>query len=303
MYSAAVATLVVLGAIVMLLSFRSSDPKINSIQPDLVLTMTHTVPNGIQARLRAFGYWQQGMYVKAHPDGPDRYLIRPTSRNGLSPQMQAEARIFAIENEHRPAKVLPLDDPRRRILREDESEDFRSGKVLDIDIANRRVTLSDNDAWDRAPPPDVAGDAEVRRAGLNYLVARSGRGDGGEPLPPLRLVGGSSVWPLGVARARNIAVFGVFGDPPEGLGAAASTFVPASETGNGHLFVQFVDLTLGQRVGPVIEAQKVVPTDYAVALGAMVTPDGKFVFVVSDEETAFGSPDIVTRVSVIRVPD
>jgi hypothetical protein len=306
------AILVIVGtlALVLVLVLRSRDPAIKSIPPDLVLTMTHIVP--FEAGIDRHGRWRQGTFIKVHPDGPDRYLVRAASSEGPGPRSLRNRRVAKMASEGVSSTTWAPDDPRLGVLREDETDEFRRLKVLDIDIANRRLTLADNDTWDRALPPEAVQSAANRPVGKSSLPLGSGREswrkEARESPPKPRLVGGSIASGLGMVNGNKIHVYGVFDFPWDELmrteeGRIMSLFAHSSGNGNGHLFVQFVDATLGRRVGPVIEAQMVAPLDYPVEGSGIVTPDEKFVLVITDEGVPLGSPSIVTRVSVIRVPE
>jgi hypothetical protein len=307
----AAAAVLVVGGIVLLLVVRARGAAIKSLPPDLVLTITRSVP--FEEGKERFGNWRAGTHLKIHPDAPDRYLLRAARFEGRNPWNMSSSRV-SLELSDRSAKPLTPTDQRLRIRREDESEEFRLGKVLDIDIANRRLTISDNETWDRALPPESVEPEASRKLLVSFTPSGGSRADASRKAknsaPRPRFVGGSHINAFGSVKAGKIRVYGVFDVPWDefrgtDMGSVLQAISPSSPNagGNGHLFVQFVDPELGRRIGPVFEAQTVVPIKYGLSWGSIVTPDDKFILVVTDEEESLMSVNIVTRVSVIRTPE
>lgn len=307
----AAAVVLVVGGILLLLVVRARGAPVKALPPDLVLTITRSVP--FEEGKERVGNWRAGTHLKIHPDAPDRYLLRAARFEGMSPY-NMQSRRLSLELSDGSAKRLTPTDQRLRFRREDESEEFRLGKVLDIDIANRRLTISDNETWDRALPPESVEPEASRKLLVSFIPSGGSRDEAArkakQSAPRPQFIGGSNINGFGSVKAGKITVYGVWDFPWDefrgtDMGAVLQALSPSSPNagGNGHLFVQFVDPEVGQRIGPVFEAQPVVPIKYGLTWGSIVTPDDKFILVVTDEEESLLSLNIVTRVSVIRTPE
>lgn len=308
-------TEVCLASVALLLAGGCDDSHpVSVVSPLHVITVRIPPEHGTEPPQMAFS---NGMALRASPDGPNRYLVRGGGLHSDGPFNAVLRRTDAAQADaHRRGREF--DEMKSwPILRADESDSFRTGWVIDLDVSSGTASLSTNESWDRAAGPTLftggpftpATSSTAERNGRpSEVKLPDGRRVLGLQFPSGNLIpafGGGLSRGLGRSRDGAILAHGSFGFQPSAeadeLDAVAKAVLGGSARGNGRLFVQFFDTATEQRLGPVYEAQEVLPYEADVSWGQVWTPDERYVLIVGSRWDVQPSRMSVV-ISVIPVP-
>lgn len=261
-----------------------------------------------------------GIALRASADGPNRFLFRGGAMSPVGPFWAASKRANSTRQD---AAHGGRDFDIKRpwpVVRDDETDEFRQGWVIDIDIATGVASLSSNEAWDRAAGPTeftggpLTGATEIgteaeRLGSPRSVKLADGRTVMGMKFASGRVVpafGGGLVRSLGRSGDGRIVAQGSFGFPfgerDDELRNVSKAIAGGDSRGNGNLFVQFFDTTTEQRVGPVFEAHAVLPFEATVHWGYIWTPDGRHLLIIGSRWDV--QPNRMSVViSVIPIPE
>jgi hypothetical protein len=300
-------------AIVAFVLITRPSPEEQAVEPLMSLVATKAGTPEKPRLPDSWSSWERGITIRRHPDAADRYLIRGGFRDDDGPRKIAGTRERAARTAAWESGT-PFDesafDPYKR---EFETEQYRRSPVMDVDIANGTLTYSSNEVWDRAEvlrPRELERERAPLKPGFRKAMNEN----------DVPRVGGGIIRSLEKTSDRSVSAFGTFGFPDVEGGAELAAVTQAfagmfggrqlgghSFMGTGHLYVQFFDNVTHQRLGEVVRAQWIMPMVDPVNWGYILTPDERYLLIVSDEWTYrppnVYTPDVyTTKVSVIAVP-
>ncbi len=300
-------------AIVAFVLIKRPSPETQAVEPLMSLVATKAGTPDKPRLLDSWSIWDYGITIRRHPDAPDRYLIRGGFHTDDGPwkiaYKRADAARAAAWESGTPFDESAFDPYKREF----ETEQYRRSPVVDVDIANGTLTYSSNEVWDRAEvlrPKEHEPERTTRKPGFRDLMKE-------DDVPR---VGGGIIRPLETTSDWSVSAFGTFGFPNVEGGAELAVLTQAlagmfggrqlgghSFMGTGHLYVQFFDNVTHQRLGEVVRAQWIMPMVDPVNWGYILTPDERYLLIVSDEQSYRPPNDrtpvvYTTKVSVIAVP-